>query len=178
MLTQFVRDLRFGARLLRRSPAFTFTAVLSLALGIGGATAVFTLVNAIVLRTLPVPEPGQLFQARVASTQSSGHGDLFSVPAFEHARDQLSAHGVALAAATGIVGMQLQPEGEAIGVRGNVQLVSGEFFSVLRVEPHLGRLFAPSDNVTVGAHAMRTGVAPSRRRPMSSAAGFRSTAGA
>jgi predicted permease len=154
MLTQFVRDLRFGARLLRRSPAFTATAVLSLALGIGGATAVFTLVNAIVLRTLPVPEPRQLFQAGVASMQSSAHGELFSVPAFEHARDQLSAHGVALMAATGIVGMQLQPEGEAIGVRGNVQLVSGEFFNVLRVQPHLGRLFAPSDNVTVGAHAV------------------------
>jgi len=88
MLTQFVRDLRFGARLLRRSPAFTATAVLSLALGIGGATAVFTLVNAIVLRTLPVSEPKQLFQARVASMQSAAHGELFSVPAFTEARDR------------------------------------------------------------------------------------------
>src|SRR5262249_11844301 len=87
MLTEFFRDLRFGARLLRRSPAFTSTAVLSLALGIGGATAVFTLVNAIVLRTLPVPEPKQLFQAQVVEAQRSAHGDLFSVPAFERARD-------------------------------------------------------------------------------------------
>jgi predicted permease len=151
MLTEFFRDLRFGARLLRRSPAFTLTAVLSLALGIGGATAVFTLVNAIVLRTLPVPEPKQLFQAQVEA-QRSAHGELFSVPTFERARDQVRAHGDTLAAATGIVGMQLRPDGEAVGVRGNVQLVSGEFFSLLRVQPQLGRLFAPSDNVTVGAH--------------------------
>jgi predicted permease len=151
LLFEFFRDLRFGARLLRRSPAFTSTAVLSLALGIGGTTAVFTLVNAIVLRTLPVPEPAQLFQAQ-AHADGSGHGELFSVPTFQHARDQLAGQGVELAAATGITGMQLQPEGEAIGVRGNVQLVSGEFFTLLRAQPELGRLFAPSDNVTVGAH--------------------------
>src|SRR5579872_1361670 len=151
LLFEFVRDLRFGARLLRRSPAFTATAVLSLALGIGGTTAVFTLVNAIVLRTLPVPEPAQLFQAQ-AHAGTSGHGELFSMPTFQHARDQLAGQGVELAAATGITGMQLQPEGEAIGARGNVQLVSGEFFTMLRARPQLGRLFAPSDDVTVDAH--------------------------
>ena len=152
MLFEFFRDIRFGARLLRRSPAFTSTAVLSLALGIGGATAVFTLVNAIVLRTLPVPEPRQLFQAQVVEFHKSAHGELFSVPTFEHARDRLAPHGIGLAAATGIVGMQLQPDGDAVGVRGNVQLVSGEFFDLLRVQPQLGRPLQPSDNVTVGAH--------------------------
>lgn len=151
MLLEFFRDVRFGTRLLRRSPAFTSTAVLSLALGIGGATAVFTLVNAIVLRTLPVPEPQQLFQAHT-QTGRSAHGELFSVPSFEHARDQLAPQGVQLAAATGVTGMQLQPEGEAIGTRGNVQLVSGDFFAMLHVQPQLGRLLTASDNVTVGAH--------------------------
>jgi len=148
---EFFRDLRFGARLLRRSPAFTATSVLSLALGIGGATAVFTLVNAIVLRTLPVPEAAQLFQAQTHSSRP-GHGELFSVPSFQQARDQLASQGIELAASTGVVGMQLQPEGEAIGTRGNVQLVSGEFFAMLRAQPQLGRLFTPADNVTVGAH--------------------------
>ena len=57
MLIEFIRDMMFGVRLLRRTPGFTAVAVLSLGLGIGGATAVFTLVNAIVLRRLPVPEP-------------------------------------------------------------------------------------------------------------------------
>src|SRR5215467_2534976 len=121
LIPELLRDLRFGARLLRRSPAFTSAAVLSLALGIGGATAVFTLVNAIVLRTLPVPEPNQLFQAH-GETGGSAHGELFSVPSFQHARDQMAAQGTDLAAATGVSGMQLQPDGETIGTRGNVQL--------------------------------------------------------
>jgi predicted permease len=146
------RDLRFGARLLRRNPGFTSAAVLSLALGIGGATAVFTLVNAIVLRTLPVPEPQQLYRAVTQAVESRGHGDLFSVPLFQAARAEVASTSGELAAATGIAGMQLQPDGEAIAARGNVQLVSGEFFALLRAQPQLGRLIAPSDSVTVGAH--------------------------
>jgi hypothetical protein len=152
VLFEFLRDLRFGARLLRRSPGFTSIAVLSLGLGIGGATAVFSLVNAIVLRTLPVPDPQQLFQAR---SQSPGreYGDLFSGPTFEHSRDELSARGAAeLFAATSVAGMQLQPDGDAAGARGTVQLVSGEYFTALRQQAQLGRLLAPSDNRAVGAH--------------------------
>ena len=89
MIVEFFRDLRYGARLLRRSAVFSAIAVLSLGLGIGGSTAVFSLVNAIVLRTLPVPDPQQLYQAR---SQSPGreYGDLFSGPTFQHARDELS----------------------------------------------------------------------------------------
>ncbi|HVD91804.1 MAG TPA: ABC transporter permease [Vicinamibacterales bacterium] len=152
LLIEFFRDLRFGARLLRRSAGFTFTAVLSLGLGIGGATAVFSLVNAIVLRTLPVPDPQQLFQARSVSPGRE-YGDLFSGPGFEHARDELAARGAGeLLAATSVAGMQLQPAGESIGARGNVQLVSGEYFTALRQQAQLGRLFEPSDNRTVGGH--------------------------
>ena len=151
--TEFLRDLRFGARLLRRSPAFTLTAVLSLALGIGGATSVFTLVNAIVLRTLPVPQPRQLYRAMVHTADARSHGELFSMPMFERARDELASKGIAeLAASTAVAGMQLQPEGEVIGTRGNVQLVSGEYFTLLRAQPQLGRLLAPADDVTVGGH--------------------------
>ena len=123
----------------------------SLALGIGGA-AVFTLVNAIVLRTLPVPEPRQLYRAVTQTAENKGHGELFSVPSFQAARDDVASKGVELAASTGIVGMQLQPDGDAIAARGNAQLVSGEFFSLLHVQPQLGRLLTPSDNLTVGAH--------------------------
>ena len=63
MLSDLFQDVRFGLRLLRRSPVFTTVAVLSLALGIGGAAAVFSLLNAIVLRSLPVAEPDRLFVA-------------------------------------------------------------------------------------------------------------------
>jgi predicted permease len=152
MIVEFFRDLRFGARLLRRSAGFGSIAVLSLGLGIGGATAVFSLVNAIVLRTLPVPDPQQLFQAR-SVVPGREYGHLFSAPTFEHARDELSARGAGeLFAATSVAGMQLQPGGEPVGARGNVQLVSGEYFTALRQDAQRGRLLAPSDNVAVGGH--------------------------
>jgi predicted permease len=152
MIVEFLRDLRFGARLLRRSPGFAAVAALSLGLGIGGATAVFTLVNAIVLRSLPVPDPQQLFQAR-SVTPGREFGHIFPAPTFEHARDELSARAAGqLFAATSVAGMQLQPDGETIGARGSVQLVSGEYFTALGSQAQLGRLLAPSDNRTVGAH--------------------------
>ena len=169
MMSEFFRDLRFGARLLRRSAGFTSVAVLSLGSGIGGATAVFSLVNAIVLRTLPVPDPQQLFQAR-SLAPGREYGDLFSAPTFEHARDELSARGAGeLFAATSVAGMQLQSDGEAIGARGNVQLVSGEYFTALRQHAQLGRLLAPSDNRAVGGasgrrHQRRLLAAALRRR--------------
>jgi hypothetical protein len=152
ILNEFFNDLRYGARLMQRSPGFAAVAVLSLGLGIGGATAVFSLVNAIVLRTLPVPNPQQLFQARSMSP-GRDYGDLFSGPGFDHAREEVSARRAGeLFAATSVAGMQLQPEGEAIGARGTVQLVSGEYFTALRQQPQFGRLLEPSDNRTVGAH--------------------------
>ena len=152
MLTEFTRDLQFGARLLRRYPGFTAAAVLSLGLGIGGATAVFTLVNAIVLRRLPVPDPAELVQARIVAPQQE-YGDLFSGPLFEHVRAEMASRGAGeLFAATSVAGMQLQADGEPAGARGNVQLVSGEYFTALRQTPQLGRMLAPADNRTVGAH--------------------------
>ena len=135
ILTELLRDLRFGARLLRRSPGFTFTALASLALGIGGATAVFSLVNAIVLRTLPVPDPRQLYVAEVV-TSGQDHGEILSGPTFNSVRDELASRRLGeLFAATGPAGMQLTIEGDANPARGNVQLVSGEFFSALRQQP-------------------------------------------
>jgi putative ABC transport system permease protein len=152
MLNQFIRDAEFGVRLLRRNPGFAAVAILSLGLGIGGATAVFSLVNAIVLRRLPVPDPAALVQARSVA-QGREFGDLFSALMYEHARDELVSRGAGeLFAATSVAGMQLQADGEAIGARGNVQLVSGEYFTALRQQPQLGRLLAPSDNTRVGAH--------------------------
>ncbi len=152
MLHEFIKDVRFGGRLLRRSPGFAAVAILSLGLGIGGATAVFTLVNAIVLRTLPVPNAGELSQVQ-SIMPGQDFGDLFSAPAFEHARDELAARGLGeLFAATSVAGVQLQADGDVAPARGNVQLVSGEYFAALRQQPERGRLFTATDNRTVGAH--------------------------
>ena len=151
LVTEFFNDLRYGARLLRRSFGFTLVAVLSLGLGIGGATAVFSLVNAIVLRMLPVPDPQQLYQVDV-SRRGQEFGQLFSAPTFAAARDQVAGRNVELFAATSVAGMQLQPDGDEMPARGNVQLVSGEYFSALRQRPQLGRLFTGADNRVVGEH--------------------------
>lgn len=105
MITEFLRDLRFGARLLRRSPGFTFTALVSLALGIGGATAVFSLVNAIVLRTLPIPDPQQLHLAEIHAP-GQDYGQILSAPTFAQMRDAVAARNAGeLFAATGPNGM-------------------------------------------------------------------------
>jgi predicted permease len=152
MINEFFRDLRFGARLLRRSPAFTFTAIVSLALGIGGATAVFSLINAIVLRSLPVPDPQQLYVAEVHMPRRD-FGNILSAPTYDRVRNALAQRKVGeLFAASSVAGMQLQPEGQGAPARGNVQLVSGEYFDVLRQRPQAGRLLGPGDNRNVGGH--------------------------
>lgn len=151
-LQEFVGDLRYGARVLRRNPLFTAMAVLSLALGIGGATAVFTLVNAVVLRKLPVPQPGQLYGATTV-LPGLGTSDSYSAMTFQHARDQLQSMGGEVAAATAPEGMQLQTARDGRGQRGRVQLVSGEYFTVLRQEAEYGRLLTPRDNDVDGGTA-------------------------
>ena len=152
MFSEFLRDLRFGARLLRRSPGFTLSALVSLALGLGGATAVFSLVNAIVLRTLPVPDPQQLYLAEIHAP-GQDYGQIMSGPTFIQMRDAVAArHGGELFAATSPNGMQLQPGGGEPPMRGNVQLVSGEYFIALRQQPQAGRLLTPADNMNVDGH--------------------------
>lgn len=152
LLHEFFRDLRYGARLLRVNVGFTATAVLSLALGIGGATAVFSLVNAVVLRKLPVPHAAQLYVANTIFPRL-GTSDMYSGPTFQHARDVLQPMKAEIAAATPTAGMQLQAQGESAGQRGQVQLVSGEYFAALRQDAEYGRLLMPRDNDANGGTA-------------------------
>jgi predicted permease len=150
VIIDLFKDLRYGARLLRRSPVFTTVATLSLALGIGGAAAVFTLINAVVIRTLPVPEPSQLFVATKISGED--RSTRYSWLSFERARDEVKGRAE-LAAATNPNGMQIGIGGSrAPAERGDVALVSGEYFEVLRQQPQAGRLLTPADNRTLGGH--------------------------
>jgi putative ABC transport system permease protein len=131
-------DVRYALRALRRAPAFTIVAVASLALGVGANTAIYTLIDAVVLRPLPVPHPEQLVQVTMA-----GGGEYFSNPIWERVRDRRS--GFASLAAFGESGFNVAEGGEARRISGS--LVSGEYFTVFGVRPALGRLLSRTDDV-------------------------------
>jgi predicted permease len=150
-LEDLIRDLRVGLRLLARSPIFSLVAILSLAIGIGANSAIFTLINALVLRDLPVPDPTQLFIAKVLP---GDRDDRFSFPSFEQGRDQLAGRAE-LSAMSSIIRMQLVPRAASdtpTAETGWVQLVSGEWFGVLRQQAQLGRLLTADDNRHLGGH--------------------------
>ena len=146
------RDVRYGARVLVRNPLFSTVAIASLTIGIGGATSVFTVMNAVLLRGLPVPNPGQLFELQKVSGPDQP-GRQFAWPVFELARNELQGRAE-LCAFIYATGMQVRPDAASgsAAERGMVQLVSGEYFTVLRQRPQVGRLLQPSDNVTIDGH--------------------------
>lgn len=149
-LEQLLQDLRYGARMLFKNPGFTLVALITLALGIGGNTAVFSVMNTVLLRSLPLPNPQQLVFLRVPNEQPSGasntgDGDTsFSDPVFEALRKEHAALSDLMAyvpLAIGKVAVRIgeEPE-EAEG-----DMVSGNFFSGLGVSFARGRGFAPED---------------------------------
>jgi predicted permease len=141
------QDLRFAFRQLGRAPSFAITAVLTLALGIGANTAIFSLVNSLLLRPLPVENPGQIAEL----TQAQGNGPMFpffSLPEFKQIRTEAGHSFSGIAAVTmgldGISRPGQQPE------RILTTYVSGNFFGVLGLKPSAGRLFLPSEGEVIG----------------------------
>ena len=134
-------DVRHAVRALRRSPAFALVAILSLALGIGANTAIFSLVNAVLLRSLPVSHPEEL----VAITMGPGDFEVTN-PIWEAVREQQdSSHLFAGAFATTTQRFDLTTGGEVRTADG--EYVSGSYFPVLGVRSLAGRLFTRSDDV-------------------------------
>ncbi len=140
------QDLRYGARLLRLKPGFTIVAIASLALGIGANTAIFQLLDAVRLRTLPVRNPRELAEVHVPNWNglgiSSGSHPGMTTPLWEQVRDHQQAFSGMFAWARET--FNLAPGGEARPTPG--MWVSGDFFRVLGVRPVLGRVFAPEDD--------------------------------
>jgi predicted permease len=136
-LERLGQDLRYGTRMLRKAPVFTVVAIASLALGIGASSAIFTLMNAVMLRMMPVGEPHRL--AQVNRTGPGGAGPWVSYPTYRLLRqsagfeDMLATNSVSRWSV--VVG-----SGPAEGV--SVELVSPNYFSVLRMKPILGTLTA------------------------------------
>ena len=139
-------DLRHGFRALRKTPLMTAVAVLSLALGIGANTLVFTLVNAILLRQLPVKEPAQLQAIHTVDSRNPGLL-LISYPNYKDYRDRNTVFSSL--AVYSIVGINLTDRGDPQLIGGH--LVSGNYFSTLGINPMMGRWFLPEEDAAEGA---------------------------
>jgi macrolide transport system ATP-binding/permease protein len=139
-----VQDLRYAVRYLVKAPGFTIAATLSLALGIGANSAIFSMVNATLLRRLPVERSSEL----VVVGSPSGSG-VFSYPGFSDVR-RGSTQVLSDMMGFGGIGVSLS-EGEGVDLVSGV-IVTGNYFQVLGVRPLRGRLLQPSDDVTPGAH--------------------------
>jgi predicted permease len=131
-----VQDLRSALRSLRKHALVTLTIVVTLGLGIGANAALFSLLNAVVLRSLPVPSPDQLFGVRAAFPLASGN--RFSGPMVERLRES-APQGVAVAAMSRVARGYTRLEGESGAEPAAVQLVSSSYFPVLGIEPAIGR---------------------------------------
>ncbi|HXA67877.1 MAG TPA: ABC transporter permease [Bryobacteraceae bacterium] len=141
MVENFLTDLRYALRQLRKSAAFTAAAVLTLALGIGANTAVFSVVNAIILRPLPYPEPDRLVSVQSRDTRGTPHPTSHSYPNFFDFRkynrvfEQIVCYHDSDFALSG-AGMPVHLNGE---------VVSADLFSLLKIQPALGRGFLPEE---------------------------------
>ena len=140
-MSDLAQDLRYALRMLRRSPAFASAAILSLALGIGANVAVFTLINAVILRSLPVPDPARLVQ--ITRLTGAGVPGSVSYPIFEYFRDSLASVSGVFAQVSSDVSIVLGGEEDLV----KADLVSGSYFSVLGLEPAAGRFLTPADDV-------------------------------
>lgn len=147
-MTSWLHDIRFALRLLRKSPLFTVTAALSLAIGIGANATIFSVGSAMLLR----PLPGLAAADRLIDIGRASRGatfDTVSYPNFADIRDRVTT-------LSGVYAHQIEPSPMSLGGGGEAErvygtLVSGNYFSILGTTPHLGRLLRPEDDGAPGA---------------------------
>src|SRR5271167_2480979 len=142
-----MQDIRYGIRMLLRNPGFLITAVLTLALGIGANTAIFSVVNGLLLRPLPVPDAAQItvlgFQQQKGNVQAQ-----FSEPTFHDIRSQSSA------VFSEVFAYQISLDGLSVDGKADrilTNYVSGNFFTGLGFKPQAGRFILPTEGETAGA---------------------------
>jgi len=148
-----MQDIRYGARQLRKSPGFTLTAVITLALGIGANAAIFTLVQGILLKSLPVADPKELY--RIGDTDDccvnggfvgeNGDFDIYSYDLYLHLR-QSAPEFEQLAAMQAGQSTYSVRRGNNLPKALNGEYVSGNYFTTLGVGPYMGRMFVDSDD--------------------------------
>src|SRR2546426_5479984 len=151
----FLLDVKYSLRTLAKSRGFAVVAVLTLALGIGANTAIYSLTDQILLRLLPVRNPGELVVLRMPGPQS-GHvwsdidqgAQSFSHPFYLDLRDRAPCFSGLLAR----FNISLSVAGQGGTERAEGELVSGNYFDLLGVGPALGRLLSPEDDRVPGGH--------------------------
>lgn len=147
------QDIRYGLRMLGKNPGFTTIAVLTLALGIGANTAIFSLVDQILLQTLPVKNPDELVILRASGpktgyvTTDSDDATSFSYQMYKGLRDASSVFSSVLARFRFAASIAAHGQTD----RASGELVSGNYFETLGVRPAIGRLFTADDDKTPGA---------------------------
>lgn len=154
-MDKIVQDLTFALRQLRKSPAFTLTVIVTLALGIGANTAVFTLFDQVLLRMLPVERPKELvrfeWSGGFSGSASSFGGDstnYFSYPMYTDLRDHNQVFDGMLAADRAQIGVSWRNQAESK----DGEVVSGNYFQLLGLKPALGRLFTQQDDTAKNAN--------------------------
>ena len=143
LLDQVARDLRFALRQLRRAPGFAFTAILTLALGLGANTAIFSLINALLLRPLPVPHADRLVVINSVSTDDPGPSYSFSAPLIRALEKRHDGFQQMAAFSRSILQVRSASGNEQV----SGELVSGQFFAMMQTPPRLGRYLTPQDDV-------------------------------
>ncbi|MFZ0415145.1 MAG: ABC transporter permease [Candidatus Acidiferrales bacterium] len=146
-MTTLIQDMKFALRVLGKAPGFALIAILTLALGIGANTAIFSVVDSFLLRPLPVKDPGQI---TVLARQQKNEilSQYLSYPEYQDLLQQGSrAFSDMLAYRIGLDGLSVNGHADHI----LTSFVTGNFFTMLGVKPFLGRLILPSEGKTVGA---------------------------
>ena len=146
------KDLRYALRGMRKNPIFVVAVVLTLAVGIGANTTVFTLINTLILNPLPVPRPGELVAVAGTDTQAFSKSASMFPLSYPDLKDYQAGSQVfsSLAGFTSARPMTLQEHGASEGVFG--EFVTGDYFSTLGLMPARGRFFAPEEYGVSAAH--------------------------
>jgi macrolide transport system ATP-binding/permease protein len=147
------QDLRTGVRTLCKSPSFTAVVVLTLALGIGANTAIFTLIHAVMVKSLPVTNPTQLYRLGdnnnccvMVGTQDGGSFVLYSFPLYEHLRDHTPEFTDLAAFESYLSDLSVRRRGDSVPEPYKGEFVSGNYFTMFAIRAFAGRLLAPPDD--------------------------------
>ena len=148
------KDIRYGLRMLRKNPGFTAVAVITLALGIGANTAIFTLVDAVMIKTLPVADPGQLYRlgdnnncCEMTGTQNGGSFVLYPYPLYQELRDHTPEFSELVAFTPSLADLSVRRSHASSPAEPYTgEFVSGNYFRMFGVGAIAGRTLMPSDD--------------------------------